>query len=101
VTDDGHWAVIQQGMDGERKRARRYHWLSENLKNFVEEPHAAIDGADQGQIVNLTDRRADGSRRKRDWLKIGGAWINRVKLGLFLDPEWKRGMDFTVGANWR
>lgn len=63
VTDDGQWVVIQQGMNGERKQARRYHWLSEGLKSFVEEPHTAIEGAEQGQIVNLTDRRAEPSRR--------------------------------------
>ena len=63
VTDDGKWVVVQQGMNGERRQARRYHWLSEGLKSFVEEPHAAIDGLGQGEIVNLTDRRAAPSRR--------------------------------------
>ena len=43
VTDDGHWVVVQQGMNGELKQARRYHWLSEGLKSFVDEPHAAIE----------------------------------------------------------
>jgi len=55
--------VAQQGMNGERKQPRRYHWLSEGLKSFVEEPHTAIDGLDQGVIVNLTDARAESSRR--------------------------------------
>jgi hypothetical protein len=63
VTDDGQWVVVQQGMNGERRQARRYHWLSEGLKSFVEEPHAAIDGLGQGEIINLTDRRAAASRR--------------------------------------
>ena len=62
VTDDGHWAVVQQGMNGERKQARRYHWLSDGLKSFVDEPHSAIDGPQQGTIINLTDRRARASR---------------------------------------
>src|SRR5205085_2866239 len=31
VADDGKWVVVQQGMDGSRKQARRYHWLSENM----------------------------------------------------------------------
>ena len=62
VTDDGQWVVVQQGMNRERRQARRYHWLSEGLKSFVEEPHAAIDGPSQGEIVNLTDRRAAASR---------------------------------------
>jgi hypothetical protein len=63
VTDEGRWTVVQQGMNGERGQARRYHWLSEGLNSFVEAPHAAIDGPDQGEIVNLTDRRADAARR--------------------------------------
>ena len=63
VTDDGHWTVVQQGMNGERRQARRYHWLSEGLKSFVDDPHAAIDGKGQGEIVNLADRRAEASRR--------------------------------------
>ena len=62
VTDDGHWVVVQQGMNGEIRQARRYHWLSEGLTSFVEEPHAAIEGPGQGEIVNLTDRRAAASR---------------------------------------
>jgi hypothetical protein len=54
--------VIQQGMNGDKRQARRYHWLSEGLKSFVEEPHTAIDGTRQGNIINLTDRRAEASR---------------------------------------
>ena len=63
VTDDGHWVVVQQGMNSELKQARRYHWLSEGLRSFVDEPHAAIEGPQQGEIVNLTDHRAETSRR--------------------------------------
>ncbi|WP_322418034.1 DUF763 domain-containing protein [Mesorhizobium huakuii] len=63
VTDDGDWVVVQQGMNGDSKVARRYHWLSEGLKSFVDQPHAAIEGANQGEIVNLTDRRAEASRQ--------------------------------------
>jgi uncharacterized protein len=63
VTDEGHWVVVQQGMNGERRQARRYHWLSEGLTSFVEAPHAAIEGERQGEIINLTDRRAEASRR--------------------------------------
>lgn len=62
VTDDGRWVVVQQGMNGERAQARRYHWLSENLTCFVDAPHAAIEGRSQGNIVNLADHRAQASR---------------------------------------
>lgn len=63
VTDEGLWCVVQQGMNGEARQARRYHWLSEGLRSFVDEPHAAIEGPRQGVIVNLADRRAEASRR--------------------------------------
>jgi hypothetical protein len=62
VTDDGAWTVVQQGMNPSRREARRYHWLSERVRSFVEEPHAAIDGVNQGVIINLTDRRAAPAR---------------------------------------
>src|ERR1700676_3986506 len=62
VTDDGSWVVVQQGMNGDSRLARRYHWLSEDLRSFVEAPHAAIEGENQGEIVNLTDVRAEASR---------------------------------------
>jgi len=65
VTDDGHWAVVQQGMNGDRRQARRYHWLSEGLGSFVDAPHAAIAGEPQGEIVNLADRCAELSRRSQ------------------------------------
>jgi len=62
VADDGHWAIVQQGMNGGRRQARRYHWLSEGLASFVEAPHTAIEGPPQGSIINLTDSRAASSR---------------------------------------
>ncbi|MBI2558676.1 DUF763 domain-containing protein [Candidatus Woesearchaeota archaeon] len=40
--EKGKWVVIQQGMNSETKYARRYHWLSDNIVDFVEEPHSAI-----------------------------------------------------------
>ncbi|HZZ87650.1 MAG TPA: DUF763 domain-containing protein [Caulobacteraceae bacterium] len=62
VTDDGRWTVVQQGMNGDRRQARRYHWLSEGLTSFVDDPHAAVEGRGGDQIVNLADRRAAASR---------------------------------------
>jgi hypothetical protein len=62
VSDDGAWTVVQQGMNTTTRQARRYHWLSESISNFVDEPHAAIHGEPRGTIVNLCDRRAARSR---------------------------------------
>ncbi|PTM39584.1 DUF763 domain-containing protein [Bosea sp. 124] len=62
VADDGRWVVVQQGMNGDGGLARRYHWQSEGLGSFVDAPHAAIEGQNQGRIINLTDARAGSSR---------------------------------------
>jgi len=62
VTADGKWTVVQQGMNGDARQARRYHWHSDEVRDFVDAPHAAIEGRTQGNIVNLTDRRAAPSR---------------------------------------
>jgi uncharacterized protein len=72
VTDDGDWAVVQQGMNGATRTARRYHWLSEGLESFVDAPHAAIEGRPGGAIVNLTDHRAEAARRAQLALVAGG-----------------------------
>jgi uncharacterized protein len=74
VSDDGKWAVVQQGMNGARKQARRYHWLSDGLESFVDSPHTAIEGTGQGNIINLADRNAASSRhRQLDLLHSLGA----------------------------
>lgn len=72
VADDGKWVVVQQGMAPERRQARRYHWLSEGLSSFVDDPHAAILGPNQGDIINLTDRRAQPARDAQVNLVNGG-----------------------------
>lgn len=62
VTADGKWTVVQQGMSDARAQARRYHWLSEGLTSFIDDPHSAIEGPGQGVIVNLADHRAAQNR---------------------------------------
>ncbi len=54
-TKNGRWVVIQQGMNETNKYARRYHWFSDDVKSFVEEPHKAICGDKKEDIVlNMT-----------------------------------------------
>jgi hypothetical protein len=72
VTDDGQWVVVQQGMNPERRQARRYHWLSDGLESFVDAPHTAIAGEPGGAIVNLADRRAAAARAAEVELAAGG-----------------------------
>lgn len=62
VTKNGSWTVIQQGMNVDEKKARRYHWCSTNLRSFVENPHTGIVGDNKGKILNLTDGSAGKTR---------------------------------------
>lgn len=72
VAVDGAWCVVQQGMDPSSGTARRYHWLSEDLRSFVEEPHRALDGRAVGEIRNLTDARAADNRSSQVALARSG-----------------------------
>ncbi|WP_461452157.1 DUF763 domain-containing protein [Mucilaginibacter sp.] len=62
LSDTGKWTVIQQGMSDASSTARRYHWHSDSLTSFVDDPHTSIYGKNAGMILNLADKRADSSR---------------------------------------
>jgi len=62
VSDTGKWAVIQQGMNDATSTARRYHWHSESLTSFVDDPHTSIYGQNTGYILNMVDKQANSSR---------------------------------------
>ena len=63
LTADGEWAVVQQGMNEASGLARRYHWHSPTVRDFVTEPHSAIVGEPAGTIRNLVDRRAQPAQQ--------------------------------------
>lgn len=62
VTLDGEWAIVQQGMNPQSGLARRYHWHSRNVRDFVSEPHTGIAGEHMGEIMNLVDSQAAPAR---------------------------------------
>jgi uncharacterized protein len=62
LTEKGDWAVIQQGMSD--SYARRYHWLSGNVKSFVEEPHAGICTQKMEEsVLNMTAKDSSETRK--------------------------------------
>jgi len=61
-TRNSSWAVVQQGMNETNRYARRYHWLSESLSCFVNEPHAAIASEARGQALNLVAAESNPAR---------------------------------------
>lgn len=68
ITKSGEWAVVQQGMNPQNHSARRYHWHSSTVRDFVSDPHTAILGEPQGEILNLVDARA--ARAQQSLLNI-------------------------------
>ena len=74
-TRQGSWAVVQQGMNERTRYARRYHWLSQGLEDFVCEPHWAICCDQKRGGLNLVAQESGPSR------KIIAAISNE-------DPEW-------------
>ncbi|TES98781.1 MAG: DUF763 domain-containing protein, partial [Hadesarchaea archaeon] len=62
LSEDGDWAVVQQGMH--ERLARRYHWLSEDIRSFVEEPHTGIAGDRREKVVlDMTARDSEETRK--------------------------------------
>jgi hypothetical protein len=63
LSSNGQWAVVQQGMSDKTSTARRYHWHSESLTSFVDDPHTFIYGQSTGNILNMADKQAAESRK--------------------------------------
>jgi hypothetical protein len=62
-TDKGEWCVVQQGMNDVNAMARRYHWLSEGVTTYVDEPHAAVCcDARGGDTLNLVAHESAATR---------------------------------------
>jgi hypothetical protein len=62
LTRESDWAVIQQGLNPARRSARRYHWHSASVRDFVDAPHSGIVGEPAGLIQNLVDPHAARAR---------------------------------------
>ena len=75
VTGEGGWAVVQQGMNEATRQARRYHWLSEDLESFVDEPHAV---GTHGQRPRIRDRVSLGREDDAKVTAIGAAMSSQV-----------------------
>ena len=59
----GPWCVVQQGMNTTNRYARRYHWLSSDVDDFVNEPHAAVASDARQSALNLVADEGDSNRK--------------------------------------
>jgi len=62
-TREGTWTVVQQGMNPALHFARRYHWLSEDAKSFVNEPHKGVMCDHKGEPLNMVAQESENSRK--------------------------------------
>ncbi|MGD0160527.1 MAG: DUF763 domain-containing protein [Candidatus Bathyarchaeia archaeon] len=105
IANSGKWAVVQQGMCTEDRTARRYHWLSDDVRSFVVEPHTAVVGEVKREtVLDMTAKESEGSRKASvDLVKEEPKRLMRMvqsvrpefqkSLGEWLpengDPKWK------------
>jgi len=61
-THSGKWVVIQQGLNDKNATARRYHWLSDKVKDFTEEPHSGIATQRKVKPLNLIAKKSKETR---------------------------------------
>src|SRR5215217_8055835 len=117
LTSKGEWAVVQQGLNQQNGMARRYHWHSASVRDFVAEPHTAIFGENQGTIMNLVDAGAGRAQtalldianehpektlsaarhlRMPAHHEVRGKDVDLKRLGAFLAVAYEKGFhDFT------
>jgi len=90
-TASGRWAVIQQGMNTNLQKARRYHWLSEGVNDFCENPHSGIASDARLKPLNLTAKESQENKTiaadlaklepdafLKDFQKLAGADIKQM-----------------------
>lgn len=64
VAEDGTWTVIQQGMNPDNKMARRYHWASDSIESFVNEPHSGIiSDSINNKTLDMTAKFSEDCRK--------------------------------------
>jgi uncharacterized protein len=76
----GRWAVVQQGMNPDTGWARRYHWLSESVADYVDEPHSGIISAATTEPLNLVAHESDAARHASVTLALEKPWKNLAEL---------------------
>ncbi|MBS7612110.1 DUF763 domain-containing protein [Candidatus Bathyarchaeota archaeon] len=89
ISDDGSWAVVQQGMNPDLKTARRFHWLSGSFKSFVVEPHSGIMGSVvHDSVLNTVAKDSEEFRKLAvDLVKDGTEKLKRTLLSVRVEGQ--------------
>src|ERR687887_1411946 len=74
--------VVQQGMNPNDRMARRYHWISDNLKSFVSEPHVGIISKCKiPNTVNMTS--IDSEENRKLCVELATGDIDNLKSSIY------------------
>lgn len=117
-SENDKWSIIQQGLQIDKRYARRYHWLSEHVENFVCEPHNAIVGDNrQERVLDMTAKQSISTQKisvdlvndnpvhlKRDWAELTRP-ENQRTLDNWLYPQQNKQslehLDMPRSINWQ
>ena len=98
-TADGRWCIVQQGMNDANAMARRYHWLSENVASFVDEPHAAVCSETTAPALNLVAHESEAARRASAKLAAARPEVTLEALGHLPSLELPRRHELKAAAD--
>jgi hypothetical protein len=98
ILSEENWCIVQQGLDPIIKKARRYHWLSKNAGDFLNDPHKGITSEIfKEEALNMVSSESAECRRcSMDVLQEG---VSRIKnyVRQIENPHQKTLLDFTGG----
>jgi hypothetical protein len=99
ISENGKWAVLQQGMCVQDRTARRYHWLSTSLKDFVVEPQSAIVGDVKREVaLDMTSKESDGCRKTSvDMIKEPPKKLMRLMMSV--RPHFQKSLNEWIADN--
>ena len=61
---NANWTVVQQGMNPINCMARRYHWTSDTIKNFISDPHSGIiSNFKNTNTLNMASSESDENQK--------------------------------------
>jgi len=97
---NGNWTIIQQGLNKNNRMARRYHWICDDLKSYIIDPHKGIISSERlSNVLNMTSKDSEDNRKTSvDLAKSGSGLIqssikkipvklNEVKLDNWIENK--------------
>ena len=98
--DEGHWTIIQQGLNKRIKMARRYHWLSNDLPNYIIEPHRGIIGNERIPFcLDMTSRESEQNRKTCIEIIKGGSKSIKSSIYKIMETNTSQNLDKWIYNN--